>query len=169
MPITKRVFSKDKFYYRVGYTPAWAEKCDGLTEDEMKELGFITDDSWMIEVPVDTPNVICDVTFMVNEIDRLKESLELANKEIQKLSKTNEELSVELQDSIVELNDLDNEYNELDEEHNELRKEYIELSDEYSEIEHDYEVLSKEHLKLVSNTKSAKLLSEKLTEKLDYL
>ena len=28
----------------------WAKECDGLTEDEMEQLGCVTDDDWMIEV-----------------------------------------------------------------------------------------------------------------------
>ena len=30
----------------------WAYKCDGLTKEEMRSLGFITRNEWMIEIDI---------------------------------------------------------------------------------------------------------------------
>lgn len=63
----KKVFNIDKYYQDmkevwkangVDIEPKeeyvhpyhWARKCEGLTEEEISRLGYVTDDDWMIEV-----------------------------------------------------------------------------------------------------------------------
>ena len=59
--MTKKVFSVEKLKESMkssGFSKAridrslivWANKCDGLTEEEMTELRYVTSDNWMIEV-----------------------------------------------------------------------------------------------------------------------
>ena len=61
--MTKKVFSVEKFkesMKSIGlsddridyYCKRWAKECEGLTEEEMLELGYVTDDSCMIEVEI---------------------------------------------------------------------------------------------------------------------
>jgi hypothetical protein len=52
--MSKKVFSKEKFC-EVMHDRAthWVEVCDGLTEEEMKELGYATSNDWMVEVEDD--------------------------------------------------------------------------------------------------------------------
>lgn len=58
---TKKVFSVEKFkelFEMKGYSKediyrscaGWANKCDGLTEEEITSLGYVTNNEWMIEV-----------------------------------------------------------------------------------------------------------------------
>lgn len=44
-----KVFSKEKYFKRGGNDHDWVHECDGLTEEQMKSLGYQTDKSWMIE------------------------------------------------------------------------------------------------------------------------
>lgn len=61
----KKVFSADKWYEdmvglewvssvatkeEVFEVYDWVPKCDGLTEEEMREIGYSTHDDWMVEV-----------------------------------------------------------------------------------------------------------------------
>lgn len=55
----EKVFSKEKFIEVMGIETyeksiypvvgSYVDKCDGLTEEEMEELGYLTDEKWMIE------------------------------------------------------------------------------------------------------------------------
>lgn len=54
----KKVFSKEKFIEDMGHEEyqktifpygSYVDECDGLTEEEMEELGYLTDEDWMIE------------------------------------------------------------------------------------------------------------------------
>lgn len=55
----KKVFSKERFIESMGYEEykktifpdgSYVDECDGLTKEEMEELGYFTDEDWMIEV-----------------------------------------------------------------------------------------------------------------------
>ena len=37
-------------YVRIMNSFAWINECDGLTSEEMRELGYMTDEDWEIEV-----------------------------------------------------------------------------------------------------------------------
>lgn len=59
----KKVFSKERYIDDIGIDAYeenrangydWAEKCDGLTEKEMKKLGYSTHETWMIEIEDDS-------------------------------------------------------------------------------------------------------------------
>ena len=52
----KKIFSKRKCMECAGIKDeknvcSWINECDGLTEEEMKEFGYKTEERWMIEVP----------------------------------------------------------------------------------------------------------------------
>ena len=64
----KKVFSKEKWfndilhinpelkeyiYLKMNDKKSWVNECDGLTKEEMNELGRTTHDDWMVEVEED--------------------------------------------------------------------------------------------------------------------
>lgn len=54
----KKVFSTEK-YLEWGKNKAhqhWWVKCNGLTEEEMLELGYLTMEDWLVEVEDDETN-----------------------------------------------------------------------------------------------------------------
>ena len=55
----KKVFSKAKWMERClslgmkeefSFELTWPDECEGLTEEEMIQLGFVTSHNWMVEV-----------------------------------------------------------------------------------------------------------------------
>ena len=86
-----KVFSKEKYIKSRGVAadkiPSWADKCEGLTEEQMKELGFSTNARWMIEKEDNSKekNNKTDIDLKVNvddeglqdTVDMLKEATEL--------------------------------------------------------------------------------------------
>lgn len=54
--MSKKVFSKEKYIEwckqeQFPYDDCdWPDDCDGLTEEEMNEIGYDTEDVWMVEV-----------------------------------------------------------------------------------------------------------------------
>lgn len=88
----KKVFSKERYIEIEGeeayaISKNWVDKCDGLTEEEMNQIYYATDDDWMIEVK-DEPKLKdnkANIDFKVNvddegledTVDMLREAADL--------------------------------------------------------------------------------------------
>ena len=79
----KKVFSKEKFLeveeseeYKGN---EWIDECDGKTEEQMKALGYMSEEKWMVEVPEEGGNMNkSDINLKVNvDSEELEDTVDM--------------------------------------------------------------------------------------------
>ena len=100
----KKVFSKEKYIkdlIALGFNEekiknvnnrSWVNKCEGLTIEEMKKMGYIVNEEWFVEVPDDE---VSNYEDLKEENHQLKEQVEYLRRSVERKESTISEMEQE--------------------------------------------------------------------------